>query len=211
MTPRILAAGAMLMLSVSVARADVVYDTISGLTPFGSDGASDGVGVIAGSFTAPGTVDFHSLTLGLSAGDPTDAGSVMVYLVPDSGGGTEGIASTPDFADQVLIGSILDTSLATGAASVTLPGFLHIPTMNDVYWIAVDLSGSSADLWYNADGPGFGTANQLFSNDGTLADLSLAGAYEMTVDTPEPATIAILGGGLAGLGYFRRRRAANGA
>jgi hypothetical protein len=210
MTPRILAAGAMLMLSVSVARADVVYDTISGLTPGGSDGASDGVGVIAGSFTAPGTVDFRSLTLGLLAGDPTDAGSVMVYLVPDSGG-TEGIASTPDFANQVLIGSILDTSLATGLGSVTLPGFLHIPTNNDVYWIAVDLSNSSADLWYNADGPGFGTANQLFSIDGTLVDLSLANAYEMTVDTPEPATIAILGGGLAGLGYFRRRRAANGA
>jgi hypothetical protein len=210
MTPRILAAGAMLMLSVSVARADVVYDTITGLTPGGKDGASDLVGVIAESFTAPGTVDFRSLTLGLSATNPTDGGSVLVYLVAGSGG-TEGIASTPDFANQALIGTIFDTSLATGLVSVTLPGFLHIATNNDVYWIAVDFNNSSADWWYNADGGGIGTANQLYSIDGALVDLSLSTPYEMMVDTPEPATIAILGGGLAGLGYFRRRRAATNA
>jgi hypothetical protein len=31
------------------------------------------------------------------------------------------------------------------------------------------------------------------------------GAYTMIVDTPEPATLAVLGGSLATLGFFRRR------
>ena len=34
-----------------------------------------------------------------------------------------------------------------------------------------------------------------------------AGTYDMTVAAPEPASLGILGAGLFGLGYIRRRNA----
>jgi len=87
------------------------------------------------------------------------------------------------------------------------------------YWIGLetplsdDTYSSAAWWWTYTDAS---TAIGLdFNTNGLFSFPDSAGPYEMIVETstttaesaPEPGTFAILGGGLAGLGYMRRRTA----
>jgi PEP-CTERM motif len=93
---------------------------------------------------------------------------------------------------------------------------------NDDYWVAVVLNAqSSINWWYGTvDRTGnIGEAGQAsyyaypaddLGNDGGDAIVlngtsSVGGPYDLIVDTPEPATLAVLGSGLFGLGLLRRR------
>lgn len=146
----------------------------------------------------------------------------MVYLVADDGtGGGIGHAGAPDFGNIEFIGTIPDSLIAdqsTGSPTIftlydvanALPG----GTQNQEYWLALDFSSdnSSAEWVYNANAAGVGTANQLaftdyyggaYPIDGT----GVAGPFGVVVETPEPTTVALLGGAMAGLGFMRRRKA----
>jgi len=234
MIPRILVFGALAMLTANVANATTYFDTINPPAAFSgnADGpVGDGVNLMAASFNVPGTPNFNSVTLALTADVPSDGGSTMVYLVPDDGSGAPNLAGSPllngagtNFADAVLIGTILDSSLAvsgTGPSLVQLtitPGEVASVTSNtsdNEYWIGLLAGGSSSVEWNvtNPDNAPALLSQADFNNAaGTFDDAT--GAYQMivaaNVSTPEPATLAILGCGLAGIGYVRRRKAKKG-
>lgn len=219
MMPRILTIASFALLFAQGAQASIYYDTINPSTVSinGNSGVvSDGSAVMSASFYMTGGLDFNSVSVLASADDPTDGGSTMVYLVADDGsGGADGVAGAPDFTTVVLIGSIDDASLnSIGTPTyVTLGGFANtVTTQNNEYWITLDATNSSAEWIYNTDDSGIGTANQASASDGNGlypddGSLSMGvGAFALTVDAPEPTSLALVGAALTGFGYFRRRR-----
>jgi hypothetical protein len=221
MKARLAVLAIMASLASHAACAAIVFDTVNYGTINGISGpGSDGSEVALQSFTASPQFDFKSITLSLTADTPGDGGSILVYLFGDSGSaGTPGVATGPDFANMSPIGIIPDSALnetTTGVPTlVTLADistFLPNGTVNDEYWIGLDfVSDNSSGEWvYNTDATGVGTAGQSAYTDNIgdiyALDGSVQGAFGVIVNTPEPMTVALLGGALTGLGVFRSRR-----
>ena len=224
---RSLALGGIALLAVNaanVANAGVVFDNVTGVPSTGFSGPSDGGPTLTmgASFTAA-TPDFSSISLLLAAGSSSTTGSTLLYLVPDTGGGSgNGQSGLPAIEDNTgtftslagshLIGTISDTALTS---SFGLKSFWVSPallTTNQEYWVVAISDASSSFEWsYAGDDSGVGTGGQSYFNDFAGSNLlptsDSSGGYQMVVETPEPAAIAILGSGLVGLGFFRRRTA----
>lgn len=223
MNIRFLIAGALVMLTAHVANATVYFDSINTANPtFGKDGPISGnANALADSFTAA-TPNFSQIRLLLSADNPSDGGSSQVYLVADDGTGSRGVAGAPDLRVTKPLGLIADSSLAkVGSGTSVVSLFASAPafaTLNSEYWIElVPTAGSSVEWYYAAGNNGVGEIGQAsyytVNNAGSTivpdSNTSFGGPYDLIVDTPEPAGIAILGSGLAALGYLRRRNAKN--
>jgi hypothetical protein len=128
--------------------------------------------------------------------------------------------------DSALPSSLTGLCLAVTACNSTVSTSFTIPSAG-MWWItAVDSSltnnggnGITSNAQLEFDGPGaggLGTSGQ-FANHGNGTGglsggfaLATNSAYELTVNavaTPEPATLAVMGAGLFGLGLTYRRRA----
>ena len=136
---------------------------------------------------------------------------------------TSGLLAT--FTNDTVLGTIANSSLTQTPSLVTITPDVALAA--GTYWIGTETSllptsiddpvngtyGSGQWWWTNTDPSVPETLNfNSIGGEGPFAVGGVAkpGAYELiveaTVATPEPTTIAVLGGGLAGLGYFRRRK-----
>lgn len=192
----------------------------SSLSPFGSVTASNATsglptphGALAESF-ASGVLasTLKSVSLDLKLSGTAGTGSIIVTL--NAASGSPGTPGTPG-ASLATLATILDNTLSTTAAFQTITGLSVALTANTEYFIVVTdvnpLSHTKVQ-WLFANGSGgTGTSSQvgLFSaTEPTQWTGTTAFPYLLTVvaDAPEPAALALLGVGIAGLGWVRNRR-----
>jgi hypothetical protein len=198
------------------AHAAVISDTLDGSA--GDTTKSLSSKAAGESFTADGSGNLGDLELNLAG--TSASGSVVITLNANSGG-------TP--------GAVLQTIATVAASSIpaaeTLYDFYNLPvtglTSGDTYWIKVAktatptgidafttataaTTGSGQIYWPGATP----TSTALFLTDCVSSDNACDAAntpsagysFNQGAATPEPSSVAILGAGLLGLGYFGRRR-----
>lgn len=161
-----------------------------------------GAGPLAESFTA-GVGTINDVTLGLFNGG--DTRSVVVTLNRDLSHSPGSIVAT--------LGTVLDTSIGVAVGSVyTFSGLNIALTAGSTYWIEVkdttapNLSKTHVRWQTAQDATGTGVAGQFVFANGASGPVSVTNPLLMQVDAPEPATLALLGIGIAGLGWVRSRR-----
>jgi hypothetical protein len=173
-------------------------------------------------FFTPVATTISSMVFRLAGGAAPAGGSLFVYLISD--GGTNlpshsGLSLTND----TLLGSIAESSLTTAASNI-----LFTPTVGTGviaapgdYWIAlVDPNAADTAAWERTgDQIGLNLGNNaantnagLFNShvqlaSGTLTMMSVTGnAFELQINAAEPASVAVLGLAMVGLGAVRMRR-----
>ena len=230
-TSAALVMGAVMALAATPASASVIYNTIHGTESYSATAVAGPSGPLAISFNMPTAGVLSDIKLVMNANAPGDGGSVLVYLVPDAGG-SPGNAGLPNggnaFTGKTLIGTIFDSQLVAAGGSgpgqaasiIDLPTSTAVPTSGE-WWLGfTSTGGSSAKLAFDTasflsgtgtsgqkdyTNTGFGVYSVITGNAGTGVGPGNR-VFEAQISTPEPASLAIIGVGLAGLGFLTRRR-----
>jgi hypothetical protein len=151
------AVGLLISLGAVPASADVLFSTVHTLATAnstrlelpntGSSGAVPRGGPIGESFDVTSATTLTDVKLQLTANNPLDGGSVLVFLVPDDGANGFGVAGTPTYTGSgsslaltgaIQIGSIADSLLPSTTAGTLETFNTYLPVGAGEYWLVAE-------------------------------------------------------------------------
>jgi len=198
---RVLLIGVLTALSVASATAGVIYDATGGMEN-GGDPLSPGGQILANRFVTTSAATLASVSLNLALpSSASQLGSFAVKLFTDNGTNAPG--------EMTLIATVQDSALASGFHLLTFsPTQTILLAANTSYYIGVINTDSEAILGNTVDSDVLArdsvAAGGFYYNNGGV-QANAGGPYEISVNVPEPASMALLVAGLFGFMAARRK------